>query len=158
MTTRDLTFTLALALLALLTASCNGPRAKGVLATPDAGATVEPFPAAAVRLHPLTRLIPRAERGSVLEARFEMVDRFGVPTRSLGAAVFILESRAGETRWEIDLAEPQANATSFYDGVTRLYAVPLSTNAEPPPGESVLRLLFVTLDGRRLTSEMRLER
>jgi hypothetical protein len=140
-------------------ASCDSVRSRSVLPDPPAAATEEPFPAAAVRLHPLTRWVDDDDRHAVLEARFELFDRYGVSTRSLGRALFVLIDASGEeTRWDIDLANPEPNARTYYDAVTRLYAVPLALRSPPADGPAELSVTYLTLDGRRISSRMAVER
>lgn len=153
----------ALALAALLApAACEAPRSKGVVDRrgEHAGEPLAPFAPVSARIHPLTRWREDDSGRSLLEARFELLDRYGLEVRSLGAATFTL-SRAGgpEVRWELDLTDPDRNARENYDPVTRLYVAPLAlTQGMAPEPGATLRLVFVTPDERSLSAEFRVER
>lgn len=147
-------------MLAPLAASCEGVRSKGVVDGPvRSNEPLAPFAPMASRLHPLTRWRDDEGGRPVIEARFGLLDKYGLDVRSLGEATFTLSRVDGpEMRWELDLRDPDRNALENFDPVTRLYIAPLAlARGEEPEPNATLRLVFVTPDGRSLASEFRLE-
>lgn len=103
-------------------------------------ATLPTFRPARIRIHPLTRLDRGADRPTRLIVHIELLDRWGLPVRALGTLRLIARFDAPQTAriaesipgftgvagWTIDMTDPDANATRFYDRVTRTYRIPLS--------------------------------
>lgn len=130
---------LAITLGALLAGiGCSQPQRS--VSAPMSGAAHE-FAPTRVRIHPLTRLAPGSgDAPPRIDAHLELLDRWGVPVRALGELRFIArldESDVAPARqrdpgfegavtWTIDMFDPQANATQYYDRVTRTYHIALS--------------------------------
>ncbi len=103
------------------------------------------FTPARVRIHPLTRFARPATPGEParLHAHIELIDPWGLPVRALGVLRLIarfdpaeaariageLPEFPGVLVWSIDMSDPDANATRFYDRVTRTYALTLTNDA-----------------------------
>ncbi len=103
------------------------------------------FTPARVRIHPLTRFVRPATPGEParLHAHIELIDPWGLPVRALGVLRLIarfdpaeaariageLPEFPGVLVWTIDMSNPDANATRFYDRVTRTYTVTLTNDA-----------------------------
>lgn len=92
-----------------------------------------PFAPTTLRIEPITRIEPE-NGGARIELHIELTDRFGDDVKAIG----ILRAQllrvgadldpAGAARvanWEIDLSDPEVNA-SYYDPVTRTYRASLT--------------------------------
>lgn len=159
------------ALLAALLCACAGlqscaPRgASGDAALPP-GAGANPFPAASVEVHPLSRVTRDADGRVRIDAHVELFDAFGQATRDVGVLRFGLYRGGGSAEdaterqqavWEIDIREPAASARQF-DRVTRTYVAPLLDAPEwlGAGTRATLQVVFEGLDGRRLRATRRL--
>lgn len=138
-----------------LAPGCAKPRASPTT-SPEPAVTASPalipaptpnpiFTPARVRIHPLTRFARPATPGEParLHAHIELIDPWGLPVRALGVLRLIarfdpaeaariageLPEFPGVLVWSIDMSDPDANATRFYDRVTRTYAVTLTNEA-----------------------------
>lgn len=112
---------------------------------PDATPAGCPFTPSRVRLHPLTRMLPAASADlpARIDAHVELLDQWGIPVRALGELRFVARLApadadtvrttdpefTGVVVWNIDLSDPEVNATQFFDRVTRTYHIALSDPA-----------------------------
>lgn len=141
----------AAAALAALACGCQSANSHDAAGDPtDAPSTTTtasacPFTPSRVRLHPLTRMLPAAsdDRPARIDAHIELLDQWGIPVRALGELRFVARLApadvdavrqidpefAGVVIWNIDLSDPETNATRFYDRVTRTYHIALSDPA-----------------------------
>lgn len=154
---------------ALFTAACNSVSIKGggPVGSADIRAAWLALAPTELQIHPLTRIIPAADGSTAsIEIHFELLDRFGDPTKALGEIAVTLNLDAGSerasrrqiSRWNLDLTDPAANARP-YDRVTRTYRLILSDvplqNLRTSDRLS-LDAIFTKIDGRRLTASLRL--
>lgn len=118
------------------------PAAEHTRATAPAPDLFQPM---RVRLHPLTHYIPSASPGAPasIDAHVELLDRWGLPVRALGALRFIARTDKKQTAliaqsrpsftgaivWNIDMSNPEQNAFRYYDPITRTYHITLSDPA-----------------------------
>lgn len=127
---------------------------------------VNPFPAASVEVHPLTRVTRESDGRVRIDAHVELFDAFGQATRDVGILRFELYRGGGSAEdaserqqavWEVDLREAGASARQF-DRVTRTYVAPLLDAPEwlGAAARATLLVVFEGLDGRRLTATRRL--
>lgn len=119
---------------AVLAAGCalrpKGPM-QGQLAGP--GAIANPFAAASLHIHPLTRL-DRDEAGRVwIICHIELKDAWGDTTKGIGMLQVQLYRPSGgrasglgiqETAWDVNLSDLDTNV-ALYDPATRTYRLPL---------------------------------
>ncbi len=139
------------ALLALVGLSACGPSHSKEIAPPptksggSSNVPTNPFTPARVRIHPLTRMLPAMSEDSParIDAHVELLDPWGLPVRALGELRFVARlatsdadtltsddpNSSGVVVWNIDLSDPEVNATQFYDRVTRTYHIALSDPA-----------------------------
>jgi hypothetical protein len=121
-----------------------------------------------LRVHPLTRLVQREEdASSSLDLHFELIDRWGHSTKSLGELSVTLFGRDGVRnergdpirRWTVDLRDPDENARP-YDRVTRTYRFLLTEIPNHSVRSETLRIeaKFVVLDGATLSGEAAVDR
>lgn len=137
----------------------------------EAAAAAEdwPFKPARMRVHPFTSIDRDEASGDlVLEARVELLDPMGDPTKGVGDFRFELyaeprqASRAGEGRrlahWRVPMRTVEKSGR-FYDPITRTYSFKLKLE-EPPPREQRLELVaqLTMADGQRLRGEAPIER
>lgn len=95
-------------------------------------------------IHPLTRIGPDPKGEPALLAHIELRDQYDLHTRALGVLRISVQKPGhdtimaaadpsaiapGDQSWEIDLRDPEKNATMYDDLVTRTYSVTL---ASPP--------------------------
>lgn len=146
---------LALGAATFLTLGCASPRhAPPAAVEPDSSPTITRnqtpppnpfFTPVRVRVHPLTRVARPASPGEParLHTHIELIDPWGLPVRALGVLRLIVRFDAAEAAriaaelpefpgvlvWTIDMSDPDANATRFYDRVTRTYTVTLTHDA-----------------------------
>lgn len=94
---------------------------------------VNPFVPAAMRIHPLTHVEVDASGQARIICHLELRDAWGDTTKGVGQLRLELYRlpadvaggvEARELRWDIDLSDPQRNAT-LYDAATRTYRVQL---------------------------------
>ena len=127
-----------------------------------------------VRIHPLTRMLPAIppDTPARIDAHIELIDQWGLPVRALGELRFVArldEADAntvaqtqpnfpGVVVWNIDMTDPEANASQYYDRVTRTYHIALS-DATLVEARSPLTLdvVFVAPGVATLPATMRLD-
>jgi len=155
----------AIALLALLacTLGCAVVKPKAPEQTSPNVRDTDPFRPEQLRIHPLTRIIPSGQdEPPAIEIHIELLDRWGYAVKALGELRLELRfasDRPAVRRWNVDLREPQVNATERYDRVTRTYRLRL---VDAPPelignSNATLHAAFRTLDGRTLTDDHRFD-
>lgn len=114
-----------------------------------------------MRVYPSTKFIKDGD-GSVLEARIELVDVMGDSVKGVGRFRLELLSRgqSGEIgigkrlySWDVSLTTLD-DQIQYYDPITRAYYFRLVLNEDRSANrETSLHVMFVTADGKRLTTE-----
>lgn len=91
-----------------------------------------PFRATAIRVHPLTQIVPGSDGSPEIICHLELLDRWGDSTKSLGDLTIRLfgpkPGSAGDvevSRWDLDLTNLDDNAALF-DPATRTYRLQLA--------------------------------
>ena len=121
-----------------------------------------PFVPAAVRIHPLTRILTGdVAAESVVETRIEFADRWGDTTKAVGRLQLDLYGSDGNEdapltpvhRWEQDLTNLDLNR-AHYDQVTRTYLFKLGLTEPLPP--RVELIVTLQMGEQSLTASRRL--
>jgi hypothetical protein len=123
-----------------------------------------PFWPIRMRLHPLSMITDDPETGRpIVEARIELVDEFGHTTKGVGQVRFELydvDPREAAVppleEWNVDIRAAEPNA-AHYDPITQTYLFRLQFDAGmAPDGARWLRAYYLSVDGRKFESTMRL--
>lgn len=123
-----------------------------------------PFAPTSIRIHPISRIKMDRESGdAVVQARVELLDPDGFPTRGLGTLSLTLSGQSddgvmlmSQTQWECDLDDLELNR-QYYDEVTRTYLIKLELSPRMDvPWEPRLRAVLVTPGGRTLSDTSRI--
>lgn len=153
----------ACSLALLVTIGLGGcpPRQEPPAPPPAAAADVRwPYWPTAMRIHPLSRLLARADdAGPLIETRVEFTDRDGVTCRAIGEMqIELLPSRSGgePLAWTVDLTVPATNAMHF-DVITRTYLFKLGLEPQDMTGTRTLQVSFFGSEGREFGDRMSLE-
>ncbi|MEE2906610.1 MAG: hypothetical protein VX527_02150 [Planctomycetota bacterium] len=110
-----------------------------------------PYEPEQISVHPLTRYWISSTGEREVEARIELLDRDGYPTRGIGRLELDLESKDGRRveTWVLSLSDLETNRSHF-DEVTRTYLVRLSLPNNSIPDGADLAATLVLPDGARL--------
>lgn len=110
-----------------------------------------PYEPEQISVHPLTRYWISGTGEREVEARIELLDRDGYPTRGIGRLELDLESKDGRRveTWILPLSDLEINRSHF-DEVTRTYLVRLSLPNNAIPDGADLAATLVLPDGARL--------
>lgn len=117
-----------------------------------------PFWPTQMRVHPATRTAPDPKTSlPVIEARIEFRDQEGTVTRASGQIRVDLHkgrSPLGDPigTWNLDLRDLTINRERF-DDITRTYLLRLETRDLTIPPRCVIKVYFLSADGRTLTAE-----
>ena len=112
-----------------------------------------PYEPERISIHPLTRYWVSAKGELEVEARIELLDRDGFPTRGIGRLELDLESPTGRRveTWVLKLDDLEKNRNHF-DDVTRTYLVRLSLPRNTIEEDADLVATLVLPDGDRLVA------
>ena len=141
------------------------------------GTGMEMFGPVAMRLHPLSRVVPppstapatapASPQGTVVEARLELTDQFGDIGKGVGDVILEVDQydvlsfdhrghRIGQ--WTFDLTTADKNRLQW-DSITRTYLFKLPTSAGAIGADAkhvVLAATFVLPNSSKLTDQMTL--
>ena len=118
-----------------------------------------PFRPAAVRFHPLSRIVTGAPEGRpVIETRLEFTDRAGDTTKAHGTLVVDLhelDARAEsmQSSWDLDLTDLMVNER-HYDVVTRTYLLRLVVDPAVMPATPELVARYTDAAGHTLEARI----
>ena len=124
---------LTLLVAALIPAALGGCLSDGATDAPKAAIDPNnPFRATAIRVHPLTQIVPGNDGNPEIICHVELLDRWGDSTKSLGdLTIRLFGPKAGSagdvevSRWDPDLTNLDDNAALF-DPATRTYRLQLA--------------------------------
>lgn len=145
-----------LCLIALAAAGCQGMHQR-----PLNGSGMDMFAPVALRLHPLTRILP-----DQLEARIELMDQMDDVTKGVGLIKLELYryelaslNHRGQLigRWQTDLATLETNE-KYWDAITRTYVFryPLDAQQTRDAGRFVLVATMQFPNNSELTNQITL--
>ena len=111
-----------------------------------------PFTPAQILVHPLSRYWETSSHGKEVEARIQLLDADGFPTRGIGRLELTLSSPNGRSieTWVLQLNNMDTNRAHF-DNVTRTYLVRLSLPNQDVPVRAELEAKLVLPNGREIT-------
>jgi len=110
-----------------------------------------------VRVHPLSKLVRREGQSVVLDARVELRDQTGEPTKMVGTVLLALEFPRCDPpvqRWKVVVATIQEHLL-HYDPVTATYRFQLVPEWNTPPAtgaQGTLRVFLYGADGTIATA------
>ena len=111
-----------------------------------------PFAPTQILVHPLSRYWVTTSHGKEVEARIQLLDADGFPTRGIGRLELTLTSPNGRSieTWVLQLNNLDTNRAHF-DNVTRTYLVRLSLPNQDVPDRAELEAKLVLPTGREIT-------